>query len=71
MTREQLNKLGKEILDACVAVHRELGPGLLESVYVYCLLKEFELRGINAKAKIAFPSCIKDLILENISRLIY
>ncbi|MDX2048685.1 MAG: GxxExxY protein [Chitinophagaceae bacterium] len=55
MTREQLNELGKQILDACINVHKELGPGLLESVYVYALLKEFELRGINAKVKVAVP----------------
>jgi len=55
MTREQLNELGKQILDACIAVHKELGPGLLESVYVYALLKELELRGISAKLKIALP----------------
>ncbi len=55
MTREQLNELGKQILDACINVHKELGPGLLESVYVYALLKEFELRCINAKAKVAVP----------------
>lgn len=29
-----MNALGGEILDACIAVHKELGPGLLESVYV-------------------------------------
>ena len=59
MTREQLNKLGKEILDSCVAVHREPGPGLLESIYVYCLLKEFELRGINAKTKVCISLMYK------------
>jgi len=47
-TKEELNRLSKEILDSCMAVHRELGPGLLESVYEYALMKEFELRGINA-----------------------
>lgn len=55
MTREQLNNLGAQILDACISVHRELGPGLLESVYVFALLKEFELRGIVATGKIGIP----------------
>jgi len=48
MTRGELNALGAEILDACIAVHKELGPGLLESVYVYALRKELELRGIKS-----------------------
>ena len=34
MTRERLNELGGTILDACITVHRELGPGLLESAYM-------------------------------------
>ena len=49
MNREELNQLSKVILDACVTVHKEMGPGLLESVYELCLMKEFELRGIKAK----------------------
>lgn len=36
------------ILDSCIAVHKELGPGLLESVYEYALIKEFEIRGVKA-----------------------
>ena len=55
MTKERYNELGGIILDACISVHKELGPGLLESVYVYALLKEFELRSIKAIAKIALP----------------
>ncbi|MBK7882979.1 MAG: GxxExxY protein [Chitinophagaceae bacterium] len=55
MTKDQYNYLGSQILDSCIAVHKELGPGLLESVYVFALLKELELRDINAKAKIALP----------------
>ncbi len=59
MTREELNALGAQILDACIAVHKELGPGLLESVYVFALLKELELRGIRAVTKIAIPLIYK------------
>lgn len=46
MNKEQLDLLGAEILDACIAVHRELGPGLLESVYKAALMIEFGLRDI-------------------------
>jgi GxxExxY protein len=59
MTREQLNALGAQILDACISVHKEVGPGLLESVYVFALLIELKLRGINAVPKVAVPLLYK------------
>ena len=59
MNREELNQLSKVILDACVTVHKEMGPGLLESVYELCLMKEFELRGIKAKNQEAIPLIYK------------
>ncbi len=52
MTREELNALSGEILDACIYVHREMGPGLLESVYVLCLLDEFTRRSIRAASEV-------------------
>lgn len=35
-----------QIIAAAIEVHRELGPGLLESVYQACLAHEFSLRGL-------------------------
>ena len=40
------------ILDSCITVHKIMGPGLLESIYEQCLMKEFELRGINARNQV-------------------
>ncbi len=75
MTNEQLNNFGAQIQDACISVHRELGPGLLESVYIFALLKEFELRNIRAKANIGISLFYKghdtgkffeiDILVEN------
>lgn len=45
MTSEELNKIGAVILDAAITVHRELGPGLLESAYELALFHELTLRG--------------------------
>ena len=42
-----------------MAVHKEMGPGLLESVYEQCLLKEFELRNIEAVNQLAIPLLYK------------
>lgn len=52
MNNEKLNELAKQIVDACFQVHKELGPGLLESAYQYALLKELELRGILAQFQV-------------------
>ena len=43
--------LSKEVIGACIEVHRVLGPGLIESVYEKCLLRELELRGLPATSQ--------------------
>jgi len=55
MDKEDYNELGGIILDAAIRVHRELGAGLLESVYQISLVTELELRGIVVDQKIAVP----------------
>jgi GxxExxY protein len=52
MTEARLNEIGGIILDAAITVHRELGPGLLESAYQLALKRELELCGLNVKAKV-------------------
>ena len=49
------NLIGKEVVDAAVQVHRELGPGLLESVYDVVLAKELENRGLRVERQVAVP----------------
>jgi GxxExxY protein len=45
---EQASSLTEKIIGAAIEVHRDKGPGLLESIYEWCLLKELELRGLAA-----------------------
>ena len=45
MTKSELKDLVYQVNGAAIEVHKNLGPGLLESVYHKCLEKEFELRG--------------------------
>jgi GxxExxY protein len=40
------DRLSSEVIAAAIEVHRIMGPGLLESIYERCLLRELELRGI-------------------------
>ena len=58
-TREELDHLSRIVFDASVAVHREMGPGLLESVYQMCLAKEFQLRGIQLQPFVPIPLIYK------------
>lgn len=46
------NEIGKEVVDAAIAVHRELGPGLLETVYEVVLLNELRERGLRAERQV-------------------
>jgi GxxExxY protein len=55
MNKDGLNHLLKEILAAAIAVHKEMGLWLLESVYEICLLKELQLRGIRAENQVFVP----------------
>ncbi len=63
MTNERLNEIGGIILDAAITVHRELGPGLLESAYQLALKRELELRGLNVKAKVPVELIYKSIPL--------
>lgn len=54
-----LNTITAKILDACIDVHKNLGPGLLESVYEYCLYEELENRGVNVKQQVYLPVVYK------------
>ena len=46
MNKDQYEYLAKQVFQAALEVHKTLGPGLLESVYEYSMLKELELRNV-------------------------
>ncbi len=51
----ETERLAKEIVDAAFKVHKELGPGLLESVYEACLSYELRKRGLKIDTQLALP----------------
>lgn len=54
------NEISKEILDAAIAVHNELGgPGLLESYYENALKKELKIRGLKVETQKLVPVMYK------------
>jgi GxxExxY protein len=52
------------IIGAAIEVHRNLGPGLLESAYEECLCHELHLRGLDFKRQVALPLLYKGLKLD-------
>jgi GxxExxY protein len=45
------SELTEIIIGAAIEVHRNMGPGLIESIYEWCLLKELELRGLTCASQ--------------------
>jgi GxxExxY protein len=54
---ERAAGLTESIIAAAIEVHRDKGPGLIESIYEWCLLRELELRGLNC-------ICQKAVVIE-------
>ena len=54
----------KKIIGAAIEVHRQKGPGLLESIYEKCLMRELELQAIPAKNQVVVPIEYKGFTFE-------
>lgn len=65
----QLNKVSGEIVDAAIAVHQELGPGLLESVYEVVLAHELRSRNLEIDRQVIVPIDYKGIRFEEGYRL--
>ena len=57
-------ELTGQIIGAAIEVHKQLGPGLLESTYQACLCHELELRGISFECQKPLPLEYKGIRLE-------
>jgi GxxExxY protein len=66
---EETNHLTEKIIGAAIEVHRELGPGLLESAYQRALAHEFQLRGLGFVEQKLCAVRYKDLLIEDAYRL--
>ncbi|PWS29410.1 GxxExxY protein [Pedobacter yonginense] len=60
-----LDNLEYKVTGACIEVHQSLGPGLLESVYQKCLMRELQLRNINFSAEERITISYKDIVLDS------
>jgi len=70
-----INEITEKIIGAAIAVHKELGPGLLESAYEACLIYELVQSGLRVESQKALPVSYRgvqidcgyriDLLVEN------
>ncbi len=71
----ELNDITESIIGAAIEIHKEIGPGLLESIYQKCLVYELKLRGLNIETEVPISiqykglelkdACRADMIVEN------
>lgn len=66
---EELNAISHGAIGAAIAVHRALGPGLLESAYEACLERELLLRGFKVRRQVAVPLSYRGLAVSHGYRL--
>lgn len=59
-----LNKLSSKIISVAIEVHKELGPGLLESAYEECMCYEFQLRDLGFERQKLLPITYKGKTLD-------
>jgi GxxExxY protein len=64
-----LNLVSKEIVDSAHAIHKTLGPGLLESIYEACLEHELNSRGLKIERQVSLPIIYGGLKLDGGLRL--
>jgi GxxExxY protein len=69
MNKNQYEHLANHIFKSSLEVHRQMGPGLLESVYEYCLEKELLMNGIRVQRQVKIPLYYKGTALDKNFRI--
>jgi len=59
-----VNQITEKIIGCAIEVHKELGPGLLESAYEECLDYELKQAGLNTQRQVPVPVIYKDIKLD-------
>ena len=64
MTKKEVTQLSYEITGFAIKVHKNLGPGLLESIYEKCLVHELQNNGYDVKQQVKVPIQYDDLVFD-------
>ena len=76
ITQKLISGISYKIIGCAIEVHKQLGPGLLESVYQACLIEELKMKGLEVKSQVQIPVFYKgkdlgvqlklDLLIEDL-----
>ena len=66
---KDLNEISRQIVDGAIQVHKNLGPGLLESIYRECLVYELRKRGLKVEMEVYVPIVYDGVTLSSPLRL--
>ena len=69
MTQKVLNDLAYKIVSCAIEVHKQLGPGLLESIYEECFIEELRINDLQVAYQERIPLVYKGKLLKNELRL--
>ena len=69
ITQKYFDELTYKIIGCAIEVHKQLGPGLLESVYEKCFVRELALQNIEHKTQLYVPVSYKGILMEAELRL--
>jgi GxxExxY protein len=58
------NEIGKLVVDVAIAVHRQLGPGLLESVYEAVMMRQLQTRGLHVERQVSIPILFDGVVYD-------
>jgi len=66
---ERADALSKRVIGAAIEVHRRMGPGLIESIYEKCFMRELEIEELPARNQLIVPIEYKGVRFEELLRL--
>lgn len=60
----EVDRIASAIVDSALCVHKELGPGLIESVYETCLVHELRARDFRVETQVVLPVKYREIRLD-------
>ncbi|NGP75493.1 GxxExxY protein [Balneolaceae bacterium YR4-1] len=69
VTQKYVNQIAYDVVGCAIEVHKNLGPGLLESIYEKCLIEEIKEQGLKVISQLTIPIYYKSRLLDQSLKL--